>query len=86
MPKPLLSPAELQALLEDPNRFVSDNIAAEVIGIPVGSLRRWRFESRGPRYAKIGACVRYRVAWLQEFIAQRVVETRESCGPDRNTK
>lgn len=78
MPKPLLSPAELQALVEDPNRWVQDLVAAEITGIPAASLRRLRFEGKGPRYAKVGNSVRYQIAWLLEFIAARVVETSDT--------
>lgn len=73
-----LSSAELQSILADPNRWVRDAIAEHITGIPRASLRRLRHEGRGPRYVKVGSSVRYKVAWLQEFITERIVETSDS--------
>jgi predicted DNA-binding transcriptional regulator AlpA len=74
----LLSPTERSELLQDPNRFVSDRVAAQILGMPWPTLRRWRHEGRGPKYSKQGSSVRYRIAWLQEYITAHVVETRDS--------
>ena len=42
---------------------------AHIIGLSVASVRRWRLCSKGPKYLKIGAAVRYRTedvrAWLE---------------------
>ncbi len=73
-----LSATELEAIVGDPHMWISDTLAQHVIGIPRASLRRLRHEGRGPRYAKCGSSVRYKVAWLLEYIAERVVETRDS--------
>jgi predicted DNA-binding transcriptional regulator AlpA len=41
---------------------------AEVVGMSVASVRRWRLFRQGPKYLKIGAAVRYKpedvAAWL----------------------
>jgi hypothetical protein len=60
--------------------FVPDTIAATLIGSTPATLRRWRYEGRGPRYTKIGSTVRYKVADLESFVAARVVETSDT-GP-----
>ncbi len=73
-----LTPDELQQIVSDPNRWVTDTIAAQVTGIPRGSLRRFRHENRGPRYLKSSTSVRYKVAWLLEFVEARIVETSDS--------
>jgi predicted DNA-binding transcriptional regulator AlpA len=74
------STAELEAAVrkERQDRFVPDTVAARLIGTTPATMRRWRHEGRGPRHVRIGSNIRYRVAWLEEFIAQRVVETRDS--------
>jgi hypothetical protein len=81
-----LSSLELREIIGDPNRYVSDVIAALIAGIPVGTLRRWRHEGRGPRYVKCGASrnagVRYRVAWLLEYMDPRIVETNDTRPPE----
>ena len=74
----LLSPAELEAIISDPNRWVQDTIAELIVGTPRATLRRLRHEGRGPRYMKDGVSCRYKVSWLLEYIAERVVEPRDS--------
>jgi len=81
-----LSADELRQIVSDPNRWVSDTIASQVTGIPRGSLRRFRHENRGPRYAKSSSnlrsgSVRYKVAWLLEYIERCIVETSDSQQP-----
>ena len=73
-----LSAAELREIVSDPNRWVQDTIAEYVIGTPAATLRRLRHEGRGPRYVKDGASVRYKIAWLLEYIHERTVETLDS--------
>lgn len=50
--------------------FVSDVVAARIIGVSAPTLRRWRHLKRGPKVCKLGGLVRYRVsdlrAWAQE--------------------
>lgn len=78
---PQLSSADAREMLGNPNRFISDRVAEQITGIPVATLRRWRYEGRGPRYVKIGSSVRYNVTWLLDFLMERVVETRDSKQP-----
>jgi len=74
------SPAEADESVrkELSDRFVPDTIAAGLIGTTPATMRRWRHEGRGPRHARIGSNIRYKITWLEEFVAQRVVETRDS--------
>ena len=49
---------------------LTDCEAAEVCGVKVGTLRKWRLLGNGPRYLKVGRrSVRYLVSDLQEFLA-----------------
>ena len=41
---------------------------AELLNFKVTTLRRWRWEGKGPRFRKIGAGVRYSVEDLEIFI------------------
>lgn len=52
----------------DPNSYVSDVIAAKILGCGVQSMRNWRFQGRGPAYCKRGKMVRYRVQDLIDFM------------------
>lgn len=46
------------------------------LGIPAGTLKRWRFERRGPAYFKMGerGHIRYRRADIDAFIEQQMVD------------
>jgi hypothetical protein len=43
--------------------------AAEACGLSPRTLERWRYEGRGPRFAKLGKRVLYRPQDLVEWIA-----------------
>ena len=45
----------------------------------VATLRRWRWAGRGPRFAKIGAAVRYDPTELRDYIER---STRTSTSDD----
>ena len=45
-----------------------ERFAAAYLSISVETLRSWRQQNRGPRYRKLGRCVRYAIADLKAFI------------------
>jgi hypothetical protein len=49
-------------------RLVGELEAAQILGLSVKTLRRWRFAGRGPAFHKLGSCVRYRLDDLAAFI------------------
>ena len=42
--------------------------ASDVLHIPIGTLRSWRFLGKGPPWVKIEGAVRYDAAELQKYI------------------
>ena len=54
-------------------RWLNDVEAAEHVGCSAALLRMWRQRGQGPRYAKVGRLVRYRLSDLQQFIEDRLV-------------
>jgi len=51
-------------------RLLSPAQAAEVLGIPEGTLAQWRSQRRGPPFIKLeGRLVRYRARDLEQYIA-----------------
>ena len=46
--------------------------AAAYLGVQPATMEQWRWNGRGPRFAKIGRCVRYRRSDLDAFLEQRV--------------
>ncbi|MGD1212142.1 MAG: helix-turn-helix domain-containing protein [Candidatus Acidiferrales bacterium] len=56
-------------------RLLTPAQAAEVLGIPEGTLAQWRSQRRGPTFIKLeGRLVRYRVRDLDSYISGCVVE------------
>ena len=49
--------------------LVDEIAAAQLLGLSVKTLRRWRWAGKGPRFVKLGSAVRYHPADLDEFIA-----------------
>jgi len=45
--------------------------AAEFLQIKPTTLEQWRWNGKGPRFIKMGRCVRYRLSDLEAFIEGR---------------
>ena len=52
----------------DREQYVSDLVAAEIMGCSPQSTRNWRHLGRGPAYSKKGRMVRYKVQDLLDFM------------------
>ena len=52
-------------------RLVTETQAAEILGLSVKTLRRWRWQRRGITWVKIGEAVRYSTDDLQAYIESR---------------
>lgn len=64
--------------LYDPNSYVPDVKAAEIIGSAAQTLRNWRHLGKGPPYTKKGRMIRYRVQDLYDYMnAGRIDPSRE---------
>ncbi len=49
--------------------------AAEHVGLATNTLEKMRVSGQGPRYCKLGRAVRYRVSDLEDYLAERVVQS-----------
>lgn len=66
-------------IADDPDAALSENQAAEFLGVSVRTLQAWRVRGGGPRYLKMGSSVRYQRRWLVAFQkAHTVGSTSES--------
>ncbi len=50
-------------------RLIKERETAEILGIEVSTLRRWRWAGRGPAFCKFGAAVRYEPEVIAAYIA-----------------
>ena len=48
--------------------LLSESQTAQFLGVSIGALRKWRNQGSGPRFAKIGRLIRYRVGHLNEWV------------------
>ena len=49
-------------------KLISTKEAAEILGLPEGTLKGWRSREIGPKWIKLGGSVRYDVSDLLDFI------------------
>lgn len=47
--------------------------AAVYLGVGYSTLKKWRSEGRGPKYAKVGNSVLYRPSDLDAFVESKLV-------------
>jgi predicted DNA-binding transcriptional regulator AlpA len=49
--------------------FLNEHQVAEIMGMSVSSVRRWRLLGRGPKYVKVGGvAVRYRSSDMEAWL------------------
>ncbi len=62
----------------DPGELLTTEQAAKLLQLAPRTLRRWRSESKGPPYVRLGARrVRYRRAALEAWLRQHETEAEE---------
>jgi len=49
--------------------LLTESDVAERLRVSLASVRRWRFEKRGPTFLKVGALVRYRPEDLETWVS-----------------
>ena len=57
------------------DRLLRVNEVAQILGLNVDTLKRWRRRSQqtGPDFIKVGRCVRYSAQALQRYLSARTV-------------
>jgi transposase len=64
--------------MENETVRMNEKEAAKYLGVSIGTMRKWRFESRGPGYAKLGKRVVYCRPDLDTFFDSRRIEPRRA--------
>lgn len=54
-----------------PRTYVSEEEAAQYLGLSRVTLRRWRWIHQGPAWVRLGGTIRYRLADLDEYAMSR---------------
>jgi predicted DNA-binding transcriptional regulator AlpA len=67
----------------EPNRFLNEREVAGILAVSVASVRRWRLLSQGPKFLKIGACVRYRPEDVDTWLDSRPAGGERHAGAPR---
>lgn len=57
--------------------LLDNEAAARFLGVSETTLPRWRWAGTGPAYLKVGRSIRYRRADLEQWLAGRLVATRD---------
>ena len=64
---------ELVLTADDGLHLMTEQQLADALQMHPQSLADWRHRSSGPRYVKLGRCVRYRIADVEEWLESRAV-------------
>jgi len=67
--------------------LLPDREAADVLGVSVARMQRWRWEGQGPAYVRVGGprgrAVRYRLCDLEAWIEDNRVDPVEAAGANK---
>jgi excisionase family DNA binding protein len=63
---PQTSKAESRAI-----HLVNDRQVAELLGVSLATVRRWRLLNRGPRFLKLGASCKYKFSDVASWLESR---------------
>jgi excisionase family DNA binding protein len=55
----------------NPNELLDEHAVAELLGISIKTLQKWRCNSNGPSYVKVGRLVRYRRSAIEKWIERQ---------------
>jgi helix-turn-helix protein len=65
---------------DDDDRMLSEREAAAFLSLCPKTLAVWRGQRRGPRYARFGRAIRYRLGDVREYLQTVTVEPRAGDG------
>ena len=59
-------------------QLLTEAQAADLLALKPDTLRRWRYQGRGPTFVRVGASVRYRITDVERWIAANTVQPRRA--------
>jgi hypothetical protein len=66
-----------------PEDVLTEKETAALLRISVKALQGWRSRGGGPKFLKLGRCVRYRRGDLQDFVLKALRSSTSDPGPGR---
>jgi hypothetical protein len=67
-------------IFNDPDYLMTEGQTAELTNVAVKTLRNWRVRGDGPKFAKLGALVRYRRRDVVAWVEQRLLGSTSEAG------
>ena len=61
--------------------LLTEQEAATLLRVTVKAVQGWRYRGGGPRFVKVGRCVRYRLEDLQAFVLAALRSSTSDPGP-----
>ena len=61
--------------------LLTEQDAATLLHVTVKAVQGWRYRGGGPRFVKVGRCVRYRLEDLQAFVLAALRTSTSDPGP-----
>jgi predicted DNA-binding transcriptional regulator AlpA len=61
-------------------QLLNEHQVAELLGVSVATMRRWRLLRQGPRFLKVGALCKYRMADVSAWLESRPGGGHEGAG------
>ena len=61
--------------------LLTEQEAATLLHVTVKAVQGWRYRGGGPRFVKVGRCVRYRLEDLQAFVLAALRSSTSDPGP-----
>jgi hypothetical protein len=66
----------MEATLPNTPRLLNEKQTAQSLGVSAAALRKWRSEGRGPKFARVGRCIRYDLRSIERFLRQNSSPTK----------
>jgi predicted DNA-binding transcriptional regulator AlpA len=66
-----------------PEGVLNEKETAALLRISTKALQGWRYKGTGPKFLKLGSCVRYRRSDLQDFVLKALRSSTSDPGPGR---
>jgi predicted DNA-binding transcriptional regulator AlpA len=71
----------MEVVQKNVTRLHDEYEVAEMLGVSVGTVRRWRLFGKGPKFLKLGVLVKYRISDVERWL-----QTRPSGGTQEVTE